>query len=126
MIWTLCLATGCIGALAAYGLGLATEWQLIVMAIVTIATYIVAVPRIKRWHERIARNKGHESRTGMEALLGRKAIVTQEIKPGQMGRARIDGDSWQVVAPGIDHVISRGTEVSVIAFDSIILTVSEK
>jgi membrane protein implicated in regulation of membrane protease activity len=60
----------------------------------------------------------------MDALLGRRATVTQEIKPGELGRARIDGDNWQVRAPGIHTTITRGEEVIVNSYDSIILNVS--
>lgn len=126
MVWTLCLAIGAVVALAVDLLGGGLEWQLIAMALSTVASYIIVVPLVKRWHEVIARGKGRESRTGMEALLGRTAIVTHEIKPGRMGRARIDGDSWQVVAPGVARTIQRGEEVSVSAYDSIILTVRPK
>lgn len=61
----------------------------------------------------------------MDALLGRRATVTHEIRPGRLGRARIDGDNWQVQAPGVGHVIPAGREVTVTSYDSIILTVEE-
>ena len=69
------------------------------------------------------KRRGYDSRTGMDALLGRKAVVTHEIRPGELGRARIDGDNWQVRAPGVRTVIRHGEEVSVTGYDSIILTV---
>lgn len=67
---------------------------------------------------------GREARTGMDALLGRKAVVTNEIRPGDTGRVRIDGDNWQAVAPGVNFTIHKGTETVVTAYDSIILTVA--
>lgn len=60
----------------------------------------------------------------MDALEGRRATVTHAIRPGQLGRARIDGDNWQVRAPGVDREIRAGEEVSVTGYDSIILTVT--
>ena len=58
----------------------------------------------------------------MDALLGRRAVVTETIHPGKLGRARIDGDNWQVRTPHDDSLVERGKEVVVIAYDSIILT----
>ena len=37
----------------------------------------------------------------------------------------LDGDNWQVRAPGIEVEIPEGAEVSVTAYDSIILTVAD-
>lgn len=59
----------------------------------------------------------------MDALLGRKAIISEEITPERLGRARIDGDNWQVKSTGEPKTIKRGTEVVVIGYDSIILEV---
>ncbi len=84
-------------------------WQAAVaMAVTAVATYIVIIPWYRRWHESVIARSGHQSRTGMDALLGRRATVTREIKPGELGRARIDGDNWQVRAPGIHTTITRG------------------
>lgn len=65
----------------------------------------------------------HAARTGMDALLGRRAIVTETVRPGSLGRARIDGDNWQVQAPSEPMAIPVGAEVIVTGYDSIILTV---
>lgn len=59
----------------------------------------------------------------MDALLGRTAIVSEEITPGRPGRVRIDGDNWQVVADSSSDTVRRGTEVVVTGYDSIILKV---
>jgi membrane protein implicated in regulation of membrane protease activity len=123
MVWTLCIAVGCLGALVGDLCGASLELQLIILAIVAVAAFIVVVPYVKRWHERNVIKEGGASLTGMDALIGRKAVVTEDVRPGEKGRARIDGDVWQVVAPGVDTVIPRGAEVSVKAYDSIILTV---
>lgn len=122
MVWTLCLAIGCVAALVGDCFGVALEWQLIILAATTVAAYIILVPYVKRWHEKQVAKEGRASRTGMEALLGRRAVVTQVIHPGEIGRARIDGDSWQVVAPGVPYAIPCGAEVIVTDYNSIILT----
>lgn len=122
-VWTFCLAMGCVAGMCAAMLDWPIPVQVGVMAVVAVAVYFACVPVMRKWYA--SAWKGHErsDRTGMDALLGRKAVVTEEIRPGELGRARIDGDYWQVRAPGVDCVIPRGDQVSVTAYDSIILTV---
>lgn len=124
MVWTLCLAIGALAGLVANLAGLSLAWQLVLMAVMAIIAYGILAPYLQRWHARQIEKKGRAARTGMDALLGRRAVVTDEIKPGETGRVRIDGDSWQAVSPGHQSVIRRGSEVTVSAYDSIILTVS--
>ncbi len=126
MFWTLCLSIGCLGGLLGNLLGVGTAWELIIMAVVSILAYALLAPVFQRWHDRQMAKNGRKDRTGMDALLGRRATVTQEIKPGETGRARIDGDNWQVVAPGVAETIRKGAEVTVEGYNSIILTVSPK
>lgn len=120
MVWTLCLAVGSIGAMLALIFGASTISQIIVLAVVSLVAFFTIVPWIKGWHE----NKSHSSRTGMDALLGRRATVVDEIRPGELGRVRIDGDNWQVRAPQVSETIPQGAKVEVTSYDSIILTVT--
>ena len=124
MVWNLCMSAGSHAGKTAALAGADPLWQAVAMAVTAVATYIVIIPWYRRWHESVIARSGHQSRTGMDALLGRRATVTQEIKPGELGRARIDGDNWQVRAPGIHTTITRGEEVIVNSYDSIILNVS--
>ena len=123
MIWTLCVAIACIAAMVTALMGFELGWQLIILAIVTVVVFIVGVPRFKRIHDKMAKKENKDDRTGMEALLGRRAVVTDAIRPGRLGRARIDGDYWQVTVPHLDKVIEPGREVVVTSYESIILTV---
>lgn len=122
-VWTLSLAAGALVALAVSLAGMSPVGQIAVMAVASVVAYFVLVPPVRRWYASAWRGENREDRTGMEALLGRRAVVTRDIRPGDLGYARIDGDYWQVRAPGVDHVITRGQHVSVTAYDSIILTV---
>ncbi len=120
MMWALCLAGGSMAAMVCALCGLDLTWQIVALAVAAIVVYVVCLPVFRRWHERTALR---EARTGMDALLGRRGIVTHEIRPGSIGRVRIDGDNWQAVAPGLEAPVRAGSEVSVTAYDSIILTV---
>lgn len=123
MIWTVCLAVGCIAAMVAALLGCDIGWQLVTLAVITVVFFFVGVPWFKRFHEQAVRRENKNDRTGMDALLGRHAVVTEAIYPDRLGRARIDGDYWQVRIPHLDAVVEPGCEVVVTAYDSIILTV---
>lgn len=125
-VWTFCLALGCLAALVAdlvCGSGLAV--QLVVMAVSSVLFYALLVPQVKRMHQRALEKAGRKDRTGMEALLGRHATVTEPIAPGRIGRVRIDGDSWQAECRGAETVIERGSEVAVTGYESIVLQVQE-
>ena len=123
-MWALCLAAGSLLAMVAALLGLDAIYQVAALAIGSFAAYLLLIPIFKRMRARFNSRHGHAARTGMDAILGRRATVTHEIRPGELGRARIDGDNWQVRAPGSDGVIPRGAEVTVTAYDSIILDVA--
>ena len=115
----LCLAVGGVGGFIASLCGLSIVWQIIV----SVAAYIILVPLFQKWHALSVDKKGKEARTGMDALLGRTAVLIQEITPEHPGRARIDGDNWQVITDNTVQVLPRGIEVEVIGYDSIVLRV---
>ena len=52
MVWTLCLAVGCLGSLVAALWGVGTVWQIVVLAIVSVMAFIVLMPLFKKWHDR--------------------------------------------------------------------------
>lgn len=120
MMWALCLSIGAIGAFVCSLFTDSLEWQLVLLVSVATIAYIILLPFFSKHHNK---KSDKIARTGMDALLGRHAVVTNEIKPGEIGRARIDGDNWQVVAPGVKTTIKAGEKVVVTAYDSIILTV---
>lgn len=121
-VWTLCLAIGCIVAMIGALCDASLLMQVVYMSASAVVAYILLIPVLNKWQEN-ARNKNKSMRTGMDALLGRVAVVTDEIRPGRLGRARIDGDYWQVRLPGATEVVRRGEEVVVTGYDSIILDV---
>ncbi|MCM1450629.1 MAG: NfeD family protein [Clostridiales bacterium] len=126
MVWTICLAVGCIGALIASLCGADTMWQIVTMAATSVVAFLILMPWLKRWHDRQAHRDHHKALTGMDALAGRTGTVTNDITPGATGRVRIDGDNWQAVAPGAETVIETGSEVTVTGYDGNIIFVSAK
>lgn len=124
-MWALCLAVGAIGGLIAALCGISSLMQIIVTAILSVVACLVLIPLFRKWHFLSVDKKGRNSRTGMEALLGRRAILSQEIRADRPGRARIDGDNWQVTTSKKGSRLPAGTEVVVTGYDSIILFVEE-
>ena len=108
----------CLDALCGAGMSI----QLVALPAGSVIAYLLLVPLFRR-KKTFVQKSDENSRTGMDALLGRRAVVTKEIRPGELGRARIDGDNWQVRAPGIEETLPRGADVSVTGYESIILEV---
>lgn len=121
--WTLCLAVGCVASMACALFGMNIVWQMVSLSMMSVVAFAALMPLFKRWHEKKYADSPRDHRTGMDALLGRRAEVVNDIRPGETGRVRIDGDYWQARAPHIEEVIPKGCEVVVDAYDSIILTV---
>ena len=57
-------------------------------------------------------------RTGVAALVGRTAIVIQEVN-GQSGRVRIGGEEWSSRAYDEDSVIPVGAKVDVMQIEGV-------
>lgn len=118
-VWAFCLAIGCLVAALVSLTTPSLAAQGISIGVGAVLAWLLLAPLVRKWEHK----RSKTTRTGMDALLGRTATVTDEIRPGELGRARIDGDYWQVRAPGATTPIGRGSEVTVTAYDSIILTV---
>lgn len=111
------LAAGA-AALAAL-LGAGTLGSLIVFIVCSVASLLVLRP-IARRHVRMPAL----SRTGTDALIGRKAIVTRKVdRLG--GRVRIGGEEWTARPYLDDQVFEEGKTVDVIQIDGATALVAE-
>lgn len=119
-VWALCIGLGALAAMVAALAGLDIFWQGIILVGICIISYIVLLPLLKKLYI----NNDKKISTGMDALIGRKAIVTESIAPGKLGRVKIDGDNWQIKARDDMARIPAGTAVEVLDYESIVLTVS--
>ncbi len=113
-----CFAIGALGAVAASLLRLPFWAQVVVWAVVSVASICFVRPVLtnhlhKRAHKRVS---------NADALIGRRGTVTETIKAGGYGYVKIDGDEWRsVTADG--RGVEAGTGVEVVSRESIILTV---
>ena len=74
-------------------------------------------PLMARWFA------ARDTKTGMDALIGRKAFVSEAIKVGDGGgRIAVDGDSWRAIS-SVTHDLPAGSEVRITGYTSLVLQV---
>lgn len=61
------------------------------------------------------------TKTNVDAIIGKKAIVVQKITPAKAGQVKVDGEVWR--AEG-EKTIDEGSEVVVDSVSGVTLTVS--
>lgn len=115
----ICFAIGAGFSALAAGLGLNLTWQIVIFAVVSLLAFIFLRPFMMKFLDR----KSKDVKTNADALVGRKAFVSERIDASQhTGRVAIDGDDWKAIS--LDgSVIEKGAEVVIVKLDSIILTV---
>lgn len=118
-VWALCIALGALAAMTGALFDLSVAWQGSLLVGVCIIGYIGLLPWLKKFYL----GKTQSIATGMDALIGRKAIAIQAASSVSPGRAKIDGDNWQIRPADAQSEIPAGMEVTVIGYDSIILIV---
>ena len=112
-----CFSFGAAAAgLAAY-CGLSTMWQLLIFSVVSFIAFVFVRPFVVKF----LLKKKDEVLTNADAIVGRIAVVTEEINPEKnTGRVKIDGDDWKAES---SNIIPVGEKVEVISRESIILNV---
>ena len=117
----LCLAIGAIGAAIASCFTDSLVWQITVFAIFTLLSFIYVRPFMLKFLSR----KKDVRRSGVEALIGRTAMVVEDIVSDiNSGVVAIDGDRWKAISNDGNR-IATGEKVEVLKVDSIILTVKK-
>ena len=115
----ICLAIGAAAAAVAAAVGCILEMQLVWFIVGTIASFLIVRPLLRRL------SKVDEVPTNADALIGRRATVSEEINPqAGTGRVAIDGDDWKAESEN-DEPIEKGAKVVVVSRESIILTVKK-
>lgn len=119
----ICFAVGSAAAAVASCCSSGIEGQLLWFSVATFLAFIAVRPLLLRSFK-----KGKSGRkSGIEALEGREAIVTERISYMEnSGRVAIDGDDWKAVATDRDEIIEKGQKVIVTGVDSVILKVRRK
>lgn len=113
-----CLSIGSIGGSIASACGLEFKFQILVFAIATLLAFVLVRPVVLK----VFHNKSKEVLTNVDALVGRQAIVSEEIVPIVGGRVKVDGDDWKAISAD-GRPVSAGTPVRILKVESVILTV---
>lgn len=100
-------------------LGAGTVGSLIVFIVCSVASLAILRP-VARRHVRIPAI----SRTGTDALVGRKALVTRTVDVNG-GRVRIGGEEWTARAYLEDQVLREGQTVDIIQIEGATALVAE-
>lgn len=119
-IWSICIAAGALLAAVAALLGCSLAVQLIIIAIGAVAFFVCFGKMLQRMHERRHSRHGDLFNSNMDALKGRRALVTESTTDHQHARVRIDGDNWQVMLQN-HRKLHRNDEIEIVDHDSIVL-----
>ena len=112
-----CFSFGAAAAGVAAYCGLSTMWQLLIFSVVSFIAFVFVRPFVVKF----LLKKKDEVLTNADAIVGRIAVVTEEINPDKnTGRVKIDGDDWKAEA---SDIIPVGEKVEVVSRESIILNV---
>jgi membrane protein implicated in regulation of membrane protease activity len=111
------LAAGAAAAAALLGAG--TLGSLIVFIVCSVASLAILRP-IARSHLRLPAL----SRTGTDAMIGRKGVVTKQVDR-HGGRVRIGGEEWSARAYLDDQVLPVGSSVDIIQIEGVTALVAE-
>ncbi|MBN1924832.1 MAG: NfeD family protein [Prolixibacteraceae bacterium] len=103
------------------GMGGTIQWQVVVFSVTSLASFFLIRPALKKW----AYRRSDKVETNMNALVGRKGVVSETIDPDKnTGRILIDGDDWK--ARSLDgSIIEKNKKVTVTKVDSIVMEVKE-
>lgn len=88
-----CLGIGAAGAAIAAAADATIEWQLLTAAVTSLLAFVFLRPVFLRMGF-----SGNEAMTGVEALVGRVALITHPFDPiTGLGRCQVDGDNWRAI-----------------------------
>ena len=111
------LAAGAAAVAALLGAG--TVGSLVVFIVCSIASLAFLRP-VARRHVRLPAL----ARTGTDALIGRKAVVTRRVD-AVGGRIRIGGEEWSARAYLDDQVLAEGQTVDIVQIEGATALVAE-
>lgn len=119
-IWSICIAAGALLAAVAAACGFSLATQIIITAVGGLLFFLCFGNMLQRMHSRRHSRHGDVFNSNMDALKGRRALVTQSTTEHQHARVRIDGDNWQVMLQNHEKLF-RNDEIEIVGHDSIVL-----
>ena len=98
-------------------LGAGVFLQVIIFLLISIILLILTRPVLKK------KMQVEKERTNVDALVGKPAKVTKEIRRLEAGEAKVNGLIWMAVALYPDRVYPVGSEVTIIRVEGVRLIV---
>ncbi len=114
---TLWFAVGALAAALVAGLGLGINTQLVLFTLVSVALFGASRTIFKRAFMRSA----SPMKTGVEAMVGQEAVVTEMLADPHGGTVRINGELW--TARSLSGPVAEGERVTVEQVDGLKLWV---
>ncbi|MFL5348271.1 MAG: NfeD family protein [Hyalangium sp.] len=114
---TLWFAVGAAAAALAGAIGLGLNGQLLLFTLVSVALFVSSRTIFKKGFMRSA----SPLKTGVEAMLGQEAVVTEAITDPHGGTVRINGELW--TARTLAGPVAEGERVTVEQIDGLKLWV---
>ena len=90
--------------------------QVIIFVAVSLLFLVCARPFIKKWTKR------NEIKTNVDSLVGRIAIVTEDIIDGNRGVVKLDSQEWSAIS---NDDIKKGVKVVILSIEGNKLIVKE-
>lgn len=117
----MCISVGCLFGAVASSMDFELKWQLLAFAVGTALAFLTIRPIVCK----LLYRKTNEVKTNVDALIGRRALVTERID-GELhpGRVKVDGDDWKAISSETTP-LEEGEPVEIIAINSVILTVKK-
>ena len=88
----------------------------IIFVAVSLLFLVCARPFIKKWTKR------NEIKTNVDSLVGRIAVVTEDIIDGNRGVVKLDSQEWSAISN--DNIV-KGTKVVILSIEGNKLIVKE-
>ncbi len=117
----MCFSIGALIATLAAAAGLGFTTQIVAFALCSaLCIFFVRPVALKYLHG------NREARvSNADAIIGRTAIVSENIIAGGYGRVALDGDDWKAQAESPEAHFAKGDKVKIVGRESIIVTVSK-
>lgn len=136
---------GMVAIIAELVLGVATGFDLLLMGLIFViagligmavgsfTTALVTIAVLSIFYAFVGRRfvksklTIHTTKTNVDAILGKKAVVVQKITPSKAGQVKVDGEIWRAEvasnASTPDKTLDEGSEVVVDSVSGVTLTV---
>ena len=117
---TIAFSAGALGGLIAQSLGADIPWQIALFIITTSLTLALLRPLAKR-----LQHNQQDTRFNANAVIGKQAIVTEDIRHNHPGAVKVQGKEWTAIVQTPGQEFATGTTVQVKEIQGVKLVVDQ-